>query len=116
LEKKQKIKRLWKRGARATRASARLKLVGVRAANAHTGLSLAFDDLDMFSAPVTSSHSKLVSATDGGGKKVKLIAHSKAASTKHIAGSSHSKAKYLAPSLTRPFCVSCPRRSVLLRR
>jgi hypothetical protein len=96
LQKKKKIRRLWKKAAHATRSSARFKLAAARAANAHTGLSLAFDDLD-FSAPDTSSGSKLVSTTDGSGKKVKMLAHSKAASTKDIAGSSHSKAKYLAP-------------------
>jgi hypothetical protein len=96
VEKKKKIKRLWKKAARATRASARFKQAGARAANAHTGLSLAFDDLDMFSAP-SSSHSKLVSTTDGSGKQVKMLAHSKVASTKDISASSHSKAKYLPP-------------------
>jgi hypothetical protein len=97
LQKKKKVRKLWKKAAHATRCSARFKLAATRAANAHTGLSLAFDDLDMFSAPDTSSGSKLVSTTDGSGKKVKMLAHSKAASTKDIAGSSHSKAKYLPP-------------------
>ena len=96
LEKRKKVQRLWKKAARATRSSARFKLAAARAANAHTGLSLAFDDLDMFSAP-TSSGSKLVSTTVGSGKKVKMLAHSKAASTKDISGSSQSKAKYLPP-------------------
>ena len=97
LEKRKKVQRLWKKAARATRSSARFKLAAQRAANAHTGLSLAFDELDMFTAPDTSSGSKLVSATNGSGKKVKMHAHSKAASTKDISGSSQSKAKYLPP-------------------
>ena len=98
IEKKKKVNRLWKRAAYATRASARFKLAVARAANSHTGLSLAFDDMDMSTTPVSLPRVKHVSTTNGGGKKVRLNSHSKAATTKDIAGSSHTKAKYLPPS------------------